>query len=136
MGIDDFSGQGAPLGLNEGDDFHEITLLSARLFDIHNYPYLVIIHQSLKIPFPILLLGVGVWYGDFEPAAEQLEKDYLIKLPGAVLIGISQGGMAWGGDSQVVQFALTTPQASDNLPERMGAPQLAEEHGQELTPAG
>jgi len=68
-------------------------------------------------------------------ALEQLAKDPLVEFPRAVLIGISQGGMTRGGDSQVFQFTLTTPQPAGNLSERMGSPQLAEEHGHKLPPA-
>ena len=68
------------------------------------------------------------------PAAlEQLEKDPLLKFPGTVLIGISQGGMTGSGDSRVFQFALTAPQPAANFSERMSSPQLAEKHGHKLT---
>jgi hypothetical protein len=68
-------------------------------------------------------------------ALQQLEKDLLIKLPGAVLIGIGQGGAIGGRNAQVFQFAFTASQTAGNLSERMGSAQLAEEHGHQLTPA-
>jgi len=44
---------------------------------------------------------------DLHPTAfEQLEKNPLIQLPWAMLVGIGEGGSAWGGDSQMFQFAL------------------------------
>ena len=36
----------------------------------------------------------------------------------------------------MLQFALTTAQATGDFPEGMGSTQLAEEHGHELGPAG
>jgi hypothetical protein len=38
---------------------------------------------------------------------KQLEKNFLIQLPGTVLIGISQGGAIGRSDAQMLQFALT-----------------------------
>jgi hypothetical protein len=66
---------------------------------------------------------------------EQLEEDDLIELPGAMFIGIGQGGMAGSGDAQVFQFSFAAPQPSSDFPERMGPPQLAENHRHKLTPA-
>jgi hypothetical protein len=67
-------------------------------------------------------------------ALKQTEKDFLVKLPGAVLIGISQGGTARSSDSQVLQFSLATSETSGYFPEGMGSPELAEEHGDKLPP--
>ena len=69
-------------------------------------------------------------------SVQQLQKDLLIKLPGAVLIGIGQGGTTGSGDSQMFQFALTASQTAGNFSEGMGSAQLAEEHGHKLAPAG
>jgi hypothetical protein len=44
--------------------------------------------------------------------------------------------MAGGGDAQMYQFSLAASQASGNLPEGVGAAQLAKEHGHKLAPAG
>ena len=52
------------------------------------------------------------------------------------MVGIGQGGVAGSGDAEVFQFALTTTQATGNLPEGMGSAQLAEEHAHKLTPGG
>jgi hypothetical protein len=66
---------------------------------------------------------------------KQLEKDFLIKLPRAVLIGISQGRAAWGADAQVLQLPLAASEAASYFPESMGSSELAEEHGDKLPPA-
>jgi len=66
---------------------------------------------------------------------QQLLKDLLVQLPGAVLIGISQGGTVGGGDSQVFSFPLAAPKAAGNFSEGMSPAQLAKEHGHELAPA-
>ena len=63
-------------------------------------------------------------------ALKQVGKDFLVKLPWAVLIGISQGGTAGSSDSQVLQFSFATSDASGDFPERMGASELAKEHGE------
>ena len=39
------------------------------------------------------------------------------------------------GDSQVLQLALAASHSPGNLPERVGSPQLTEEHGHILAPA-
>jgi hypothetical protein len=73
---------------------------------------------------------------DFNPTTfEQLEKNLLIQLPGPMFISIGEGGSAWGGDSQVFQFALTASQTSGDFSEGMGSAQLTEEHGHKLSPA-
>jgi hypothetical protein len=69
-------------------------------------------------------------------SVEQLTKQMLIKLPGTMLIRIGQGGAAGSGDTEVLQFSLTTSQAPGNLPEGMGPAQLTEKHGHKLAPAG
>src|SRR4030043_1530902 len=65
---------------------------------------------------------------------KETEKDFLVKLPGAVLIGISQGGTARSRNAQVLQFSLATSEASGYFPEGMGSAELAEEHGDKLSP--
>ncbi len=69
-------------------------------------------------------------------SVEQLTKQLLIKLPGAVLICIGQGGAAGSGDTQVFQLPLTASQAPGNLSEGMGSAQLTEKHGYKLSPTG
>ena len=69
-------------------------------------------------------------------ATEKNQEEFLIKGPGAVFVRVGQGGAVGGGNAQVFQFALTTSEASDDLPEGMGSAQMTEEHGDELAPAG
>jgi len=69
-------------------------------------------------------------------AMEKNQKEFLIEGPGAVFVRVSEGGAVGGGNAQVFQFALTTSEASDDLPEGMGSAQMTEEHGDELAPAG
>ncbi len=69
-------------------------------------------------------------------SVEQLTKQMLVKLPGAVFIRIRQGGAAGGSDTQMFQLPLTASQAPSNLPEGMGSAQLTEKHGHKLPPAG
>jgi len=65
---------------------------------------------------------------------KELKEHLLIQLPGTVLIGIGQGGMAWSSNTQMFQLSLTASKASANLTERMGAAQLAKQHGHKLSP--
>jgi len=65
---------------------------------------------------------------------QELEEYRLVEFPGAVFIGIGQGGPAGGSDSQMLQFSLTASQPPGDLPERVGSSQLAEEHGHKLAP--
>jgi hypothetical protein len=67
---------------------------------------------------------------------EQLKKDPLVALPRRLFIGIRQGGATGSGDAQMVQFTLAASKPSDNLSERIGTAQLAEEHGHKLPQAG
>ena len=69
-------------------------------------------------------------------SVEQPTKEMLIKLPGAMLIRVGQGGATGGSDIKVFQFPLTASQTPSNLPEGMGSAQLTEEHGHELPPTG
>jgi hypothetical protein len=69
-------------------------------------------------------------------ATEKNQEEFLIEGPGAVFVRVGQGGAVRGGNAQVLQFALTTSEASDDFPERMGSAQMTEEHGDKLAPAG
>ena len=69
-------------------------------------------------------------------SVQQLCKQMLIQLPGSVLIGVGQGRTTGSSDPQVLQFPLTTSEASSYLSEGMGSTQLAEKHGHKLSPAG
>jgi hypothetical protein len=72
---------------------------------------------------------------DLHPAPiKEFDKDMLIQLPGAMFVGISQGGMAWSRNAQMLQLPLAASKASGNLTEGMGSTQLAEEHGHKLVP--
>jgi len=65
---------------------------------------------------------------------KDLMENLLVELPGTVLIGISQGGMAWSSNAQMFQLPLTASKTSGNLTERMGAAQLAKQHSHKLAP--
>jgi hypothetical protein len=65
---------------------------------------------------------------------KEMKENMLIQLPWAVLIGISQGGMAWSLNAQMSQLTLTASESPGNLTEGIGAAQLAEEHGHKLAP--
>ncbi len=65
---------------------------------------------------------------------KELKENLLIQLPWTVLIRISQAGMTRSSDTQMFQLTLAAPKTSANLAERMGAAQLAKQHGHELTP--
>jgi hypothetical protein len=65
---------------------------------------------------------------------KELKENLLIKLPGAVSIGISQGGMARSRDAQMLQLTLATSKPPGNLTQGMGAAQLAKQHSHQLTP--
>jgi len=65
---------------------------------------------------------------------KELKENLFIELPRAVLIGISQGGMAWSSNAQMLHLPLTASKASGDLPKGMGPAQLTEEHGYKLVP--
>jgi hypothetical protein len=72
---------------------------------------------------------------DLNPATvKEFDKDMLIQFPRAVLVGISQGRMAWSSNAQMLQLPLAASKASRNLTEGMGPAQLAEEHRNKLAP--
>jgi hypothetical protein len=74
---------------------------------------------------------------DLDMAPFKESKEYLlIKFPGTMFIGISQGGMTGSSDAQVFELAFATPKTPGNLPEGIGAAQLTKQHGDKLTPAG
>jgi len=52
---------------------------------------------------------------------EQLKKDLFVKLPGAMFIGISQGGAIGRTNPKIFQFTLTASQTTRDLPERAGS---------------
>jgi hypothetical protein len=67
---------------------------------------------------------------------EQTQEDFLIKLPGAVSVGISEGGVTGSSNAQMFQFTFTAFKTPGDLPKRMGPAKLTEEHGYKLSPAG
>src|SRR5258708_1830477 len=70
-------------------------------------------------------------------ALQQLEKDSLIKFPGAVLVSIGQGRFRRSlTQPQMFQFAFGGRQSLRDLTQAVGPPQLAEQHSDELAPAG
>ena len=68
-------------------------------------------------------------------AMEKAQEEVLIKAPGAVFVGIGQGGAARSGNTQMLQFAFTAFQATRDFSEGMRSSQVAEEHSHELPPA-
>ena len=67
---------------------------------------------------------------------EQLLEHGAVELPRPMFIGIGQRRAGRGRDAQVPELALAAAQPAADLPQRMGAPELAEQHGDELPPAG
>ena len=74
----------------------------------------------------------------FSLAAGQKLIEYgLVQLPGAVLIGVAEGGsLGWLFDAQVAQFAFACGQTPGNLPQALGVAQLAKQHSDELCSTG
>jgi hypothetical protein len=66
---------------------------------------------------------------------EQLIEDRLIQLPRAVGIRIRERRALRRRDPEVRQLAFATRQPAADLPQRVRAAQLAEQHGDELSPA-
>jgi hypothetical protein len=78
-------------------------------------------------------LGMGGEFG--AEMVQQGEKEILIDLPGAVLIGVGQGGMFGGfGDAEMDQFAFAGLESFVDFAEALGLAELTEEHGDELVP--
>lgn len=68
---------------------------------------------------------------------QQLKEGVLVKLPGTVGIGISQGAFGRSGaQSQMAELAAGDGQSVADLPQALGLGQLAEEHGHILAPGG
>src|SRR5947209_5474170 len=69
--------------------------------------------------------------------SQQLLEYTLVKLPGPVLVGIGQSrALRRRGHAQMFEFAFAGGQSLSDLVEAMGPPQLTEQHGDELAPAG
>jgi hypothetical protein len=84
----------------------------------------------------LVLETEAVTSGDLAAAAEQLIEHAAVQLPGAMFVGVSQGGtLGRVGQSQVAQLAFAGGQPAANLTQRLGSPQMAEQHGHELSPA-
>jgi len=68
-------------------------------------------------------------------AFQQQEKYSLVEFPGTMSVGIGQG-RAFGSliDSQMGEFPFASGKALADLPQRVGAAQLAEQHGDKLAP--
>mgnify|MGYP006869416406 CR=1 FL=1 len=70
-------------------------------------------------------------------AGQRGPEEVLEQRSGAVLVGIRKGGPAGRfGDAEVHELAETATEAVADLAQRIGAAQLAKEHGHELGPAG
>jgi hypothetical protein len=71
------------------------------------------------------------------PAAQQQRLEHRsVELPRPMFLGLGQRRAAGGRDPEVLELALAAPPAATNLPQRVGAAQLAEQHRHELPPAG
>ena len=58
----------------------------------------------------------------------------MVKLPGAMFIGIGQRRTLGGDHPQMGEFPLAGGKAMADLPERVGTAQLAKQHGDKLAP--
>ena len=68
---------------------------------------------------------------------KQRQKERLIDFPTAVLVGVSQSGMAWGlCHAKMDQFTLTSLQSFLDLAQAVCMAKLAKQHRDELIPAG
>jgi hypothetical protein len=68
-------------------------------------------------------------------AQEQRLEHRPVELPRTMLVRVGQGRTIRRGDAQMLELALAAAQSPADLPQRVGAPQLAEQHGHELAPA-
>ena len=66
---------------------------------------------------------------------EQLLEHRPVQLPRPMLVGIGQRGAMRRRDAQVLELALAAAQPPADLPQRVRAPELTEQHGHELPPA-
>src|SRR5207247_11350535 len=69
-------------------------------------------------------------------APEHLLEHRAVELPRPMFVGIRQRRAGGRGDAQVLELPLAAAQSPADLPQRMGAPELTEQHGHELAPAG
>ena len=58
-----------------------------------------------------------------------------VQLPRPVPVGVGQRRPRRGLDPEMLELALATAQPAADLPQRMGPPELTEQHGHELSPA-
>ena len=74
---------------------------------------------------------------DLAPAClVQGKEELLVQFPGTMFIGLRQSRTIRYGHPEMLQLAFTAPESVRNFPQRMGSPQLIEQHGDELTPTG
>ncbi len=67
---------------------------------------------------------------------QQLMKDRFVDLPRALPVGVGQRrARRCGGQAQVPQLAFAGRQTAANLTQRLGAAELAEQHGDETVPS-
>lgn len=66
---------------------------------------------------------------------EQSLEDLLEQLPRTVAVCVGERGSDRGIDAQMGQLAFAAPQLASDLPQRMGAAQLREQHAHKLAPA-
>jgi hypothetical protein len=66
---------------------------------------------------------------------EQLAEHFFIKLPWPVLIGVGQRGTRGSlRQTQMPQLAFARRQSTTNFAQRLGRPELTEQHGHKLSP--
>ena len=91
---------------------------------------------DLETELPLLS---GFWLAGHQDLAlrQQLLKHGAMQPPRPMLIGVGQGGARRSrGQPQMTKFPFAGSQSSTNFAQRLGVPQLTEEHGDELAPAG
>src|SRR5262249_11795282 len=67
---------------------------------------------------------------------EQFLEHGPVKLPGPMLVGVGQRRARRGRAAQVLELALATAQPAADLAQRVCTAELAEQHRDELPPAG
>jgi hypothetical protein len=91
--------------------------------------------RVLETELPLLS---GFWLAGHQDLAlrQQLLEHRALQLPRPMLIGVGQGGARRSrGQPQMTKFPFAGSQTPTNFAQRLGVPQLTEEHGDELAPA-
>src|SRR5258708_4941631 len=91
--------------------------------------------QAHQFVFETELLPPALAGYQFLAFEQRLLEHRLVQRPRPMLIGIGQRGLlARHRHPQMLQLPLAARQSAANLAQRMGAPQLAEQHGHKLAP--